>query len=137
MKSFISKNKLVLVACIIAITLCFGATQKAQALSLADLILFPFTGTIKSMELCCNGIKMEIKKEEHQSPIEGKFIFEWKNFIPLYQLGWGLYEGYKMITGKIVVGAAQQGGECQTIYSECEYSETVDYKIQLMGTYPN
>jgi len=136
MKKTTPKYSLLLSVFALVCMFSFISTEKAQAVGVADMMLYPFTGTIKTMELCCNGLKLEIKKGQYQSPIEGKFIFEWKNFIPIYQLGWGLYETRQLRIGALLLGDARQGGQCQTIYSYCEYSENVDYSLQQTGVTP-
>jgi hypothetical protein len=71
---------------------------------------------------------------DSETSAEGKeFIYPWTNFIPIPEIGIGLYDSWLFVDGKTVGGDAVRGGMCITLESECESEEKVDFTTKKMG----
>lgn len=82
-----------------------------------------FGGRIQMMQLCCNGLRLQIGP-----PVEADVIFTW----PISQL----YMWWNLTMGQCVLGDAYPFGVCVSPFSwpPCTRSETVDGTIRQVGT---
>lgn len=132
-------NKISLLIAVMLIGSAISLTKihkEAQAQIVESTINIPFTGELEIEEICCNGIIFELDHPPLSIPrtSSGDFIFQWQNMIPIPALGWGLFSHYSLSDETTVVGSALSGGQCITIYSECESSDSVDFSVNQMGT---
>jgi len=97
-------------------------TNKVNGYAFSENGILLFGGKIKSIEVCCNGLKMEIDK-----PLDGKFLFT---------AGSMLYMWYNPTIGQCVLGEAFPVGVCfkPLSWPPCTSSETLDGTILSMGT---
>ncbi len=127
-------KKYYIAALSIILSFSFVIAPFAAHAEIASAVRQNLEGTISSVDVCCNGLKLQIDKGQYTSPISGSMIFMWQNMIPIPFIGWGLYSWWDVAPQSVVLGDAISGGTCITVDSECESTESVQYSIQQLGT---
>ncbi|PIR45410.1 MAG: hypothetical protein COV09_01450 [Candidatus Vogelbacteria bacterium CG10_big_fil_rev_8_21_14_0_10_50_13] len=115
-------NKFLILTILAASWLGLAAMSRAQSLPSAGQKLIG--GQIEQVELCCNGLKIEVG-----DPNSGEFLF-----MPGKST---LYPYYNIFTpGAWVLGTASGQGVCQKLFSfpPCVKSDKVDGIIDIIGT---
>jgi len=116
----------ILLSLILSVSTILGAfiykTYKVNGYATSEKGTLLFGGKINSIDVCCNGLKMEIDK-----PLDGKFLFT---------VGSMLYMWYNPTIGQCVLGESTSSGICYkpNSWPPCYSSETLDGTIISMGT---
>ncbi|MFA5830277.1 MAG: hypothetical protein WC878_00430 [Candidatus Paceibacterota bacterium] len=125
-KILLSKTALIVFSLVISLGLVAGSfiykVQKAQGYCVTPFGFLCFGGTITSMEICCNGLKLTVSP-----PRDGDFLLT---------IGSMVYMWWNPTMGQCVMGDAYMGGVCVNPFSwpPCSRSENVDGIIRQIGT---
>jgi uncharacterized membrane protein YgcG len=124
-KKTVSSNVfLIFFSTFVSIGMIMGSfVYKTRAATMGAHGLYIFGGKIQDIELCCNGLKLEIG-----GPRDGTFIFSWG----LSQL----FMWYNISNDQCVLGDAYPFGVCikPASWPPCSDEEKVDGTIRQMGT---
>jgi uncharacterized membrane protein YgcG len=123
-KIVVSKTFLVFFSIIASVGMITGSfVYKTKAATMGSHGLYIFGGMINDIELCCNGLKLEIG-----NPRSGTFMFT-----PGLSK---LYMWYNISTDQCVLGDAYPFGVCikPASWPPCSDEEEVDGTIRQMGT---
>ena len=100
-KTVVTKTFLIIFSLVLSIGMISGSyVYKTKAATICSNGLYCFGGEITQIKVCCNGLKVTVKK----GPFGGDYMFT---------VGSMLYMWYNLTPGQCVTGDAWIGGVCK------------------------